>query len=169
MVPGWVPPALGPFPASRQLRRLRARSRERRRLGFAAKRVEWGLQAHCGKLWGAAAAPAGSPRSPAPHAASPPFAEHGQGRCGVARGRGCWWPPASGDSPGSAVRGQPRGREGGCELRAPLPKSQPSTGSCSPLLEIAISRIRKFSSQHVRRGKPRAAGALQGAVKSGNP
>lgn len=103
--------------------------------------------------------------------------------------------PASGDSPGQhraragappgncGSQGKPRGKPAS---GSPLPSRNPSrelahtaltprwrdwsTQFFSPLLlEIAKSRILKLSSEHVRRGKPSAAGALQGPGKSGNP
>lgn len=95
----------------------------------------------------------------------------------VAAGRGRWWPPASGDSPGqlSRVPGTAP-REGGFGVPSPLPKSRPrfahaalpprrgdwSTGSSHPFWKFYQPDFEVFL-------RCAAWGALQGPVKSGDP
>lgn len=95
----------------------------------------------------------------------------------VAAGRGRWWPPASGDSPGqlSRVPGTAP-REGGFGDPSPLPKSRLrfahaalpprrgdwSTGSSHPFWKFYQPDFEVFL-------RCAAWGALQGPVKSGDP
>lgn len=188
IVPGWLPSCLLPLPCVPAAPQAPSPvPGSRRRLEFAAQGVvEWGLLKRIAANFGEQQL-VHSPASAA-------FSEQGQGRTERqlsrergGQGKGLLVATCERRQPGHRQSpGQPRGTAAsGSPLLSRNLSRNPSRafghtaltprwrdrgrGSCSPRLEIASSRILKFSSEHVRRGKPSAAGALQGPVKSGNP
>lgn len=170
-----APEALSPLPGSSP------------RFEFAAEGVVgWGLlKRSAGNL--------GKQQS-VPRSSCPPGRRSGVFRAGTRKDKataGAGWPreeaaggggqrrARAGAQPGNrSSQGKPRGK---AASGSPLPSRNPSRAfppaprrrdwSRGSLLSPSSgnnSRILKFSSELVRRGKPSVAGALQGSVKSGN-